>query len=153
MSSLMRKMTSSSTLTSPARLYTLAATAAKAVTLSTSLASLDTMVSMLLAVKDIPTKQMVFVQYPTAPDPQNSNKVVPSTALADALFQKVAKDEPVRLAPSTRGYSTTVKAAAAASTPAPSKKAAGGSAKPAPALSGLSGQTADQQTCSVASGS
>ncbi len=150
MSSLMRKMTGSGTLTDPQRLYTLAATAAKDITLSTSLASLDTMVSMLLAVKDIPTKQMVFVQYPTQPDPANANKVVPNLSLATALLDRVKADRPVRLAASTVGYSTK----AVAANPGTSKKQRSTpSPKPTtgPALAGLSGQTADQRTCSVAS--
>jgi len=155
MSSLMRKMTSTGTLGDPARLYTLASTAAKDVTLSTSLANLDTMVSMLLAVKDIPTKQMVFVQFPTELDPANPNKVVPDPALAAALLDRVKTDQPVRLAASTRGYSTTVRASAPAGRPQKATTTAASSPKKAsgPALAGLSGQTAAQQTCSVASSS
>jgi LCP family protein required for cell wall assembly len=159
MSALMRKMTSSSTLTSPTRLYTLASTAAHAVTLSTSMAKVDTMVSMLLAVKGIPTSRLVFVQFPTQPDPANTNKVVPADTLAPALLERIAKDQPVRLSPTTHGYSTTVTAghratssrsphAAPTGAPAAAKKQQSASAP----LSGLSGQTANQQTCSVASG-
>ncbi|MDH2442370.1 LCP family protein [Amnibacterium sp. CER49] len=162
MSALMRKMTSSSTLTSPQRLYALASTAATAVTLSTSMARIDTLVSMLLAVKGIPTSQMVFVQFPTEPDPANPNKVVPAAALASALLHRVQTDQPVRLAASTRGYSTTVKAPR--STPSAAPRSTQGSSAapsgPAPtaspkragsALSGLNGQTAAQQTCSRSS--
>ncbi|MBW4041341.1 MAG: LytR family transcriptional regulator [Acidobacteria bacterium] len=151
MSSLMRKMTSSSTLTSPTRLYTLAATAAHTVTLSTSLASIDTMVSMLLAVKDIPTNRFVFVQYPTRPDPANLNKVVPDPYLAPLLLKRISTDQPVRLDHAASGYSTTVVKApahhAATSTPTPSPTS---TARQPAALSGLNGQTAAQQTCSVA---
>lgn len=152
MSSLMRKMTSSSTLTSPTRLYGLASTAARAVTLSTSMASIQTMASMLLAVKDIPTSRFVFVQYPTRPDPANLNKVIPDPVLAPLLMGRIAKDQPVRLAHAASGYSTTVRAGTptrAARTPAPTATPSSAARQPA-ALSGLNGQTADQQTCSVA---
>ncbi len=151
MSSLMRKMTSSSTLTSPTRLYALASTAAHTVTLSTSLASIDTMASMLLAVKNIPTSRFVFVQYPTRPDPANLNKVIPDPYLAPTLLKRISADEPVRLAHAASGYSTTVGTArvrpSAPRTPGPAPSST--ASQPA-VLSGLNGQTADQQTCSVA---
>ena len=155
MSALMRKMTSNSTLTSPTRLYTLATTAAHAITLSSSLANLDTMVGMLLAVKNIPPSQLTFVQFPTQPDPANTNKVVPDSTLAPALLNRITADRPVQLSKNTHGYSTTTTAApkhATGATAAPAKS----SSAPSPTIStkpldGLSGQTAAQQTCSVAS--
>jgi LCP family protein required for cell wall assembly len=154
MSSLMRKMTSSSTLTDPARLYGLASAAAHNATLSTSLADPATMVGMMLAVGHVSLGRMVFVQFPTEADPANPNKVVPDPAVASALLKRVHLDQPVRLAPGARGYSTTTatspKAKHASSASAQRRK--GGSAKTsaAGALTGVHGQTAAQQTCSVA---
>ncbi len=155
MSSLMRKMTSAGTLADPTKLYGLASAAAESITLSESMANPDTMVQMALAVKSVGLDHMVFVQYPTAEDPSNANKVVPSTVLATTLMDRVEKDESVGLDKDALGLSTKLKKA---------KKAAEASASPSPSatstekadsdvIAGLRGQTAAQQTCSVAYGS
>jgi LCP family protein required for cell wall assembly len=158
MSSLMRKMTSAGTLADPTKLYGLASAAADSITLSESLASPDTMVQMALAVKSVGLDHMVFVQYPTAEDPENANKVVPSTVLATALMERVQKDQSIGLDKDALGLSTKLEKAKAKA-----KKAAESTASPSPSasatasdsdvLAGLRGQTAAQQTCSVAYGS
>jgi LCP family protein required for cell wall assembly len=158
MSSLMRKMTSAGTLANPTKLYGLASAAADSITLSESLANPDTMVQMALAVKSVGLDHMVFVQYPTAADPINANKVVPSTALATALMDRVQQDKSIGLDKDALGLSTKLEkakkkaaAAAASSTSSPSPSA---SATTDPdVIAGLRGQTAAQQTCSVAYGS
>ena len=157
MSSLMRKMTSTGTLADPTKLYGLASAAADSITLSESLANPDTMVQMALAVKSVGLGHMVFVQYPTAADPLNKNKVVPYTALATTLLDRVQKDESIGLDKNALGLST--KLAAAKKKAAAAKKSA--TATPAPTstakassdvIAGLRGQTAAEQTCSVAFG-
>jgi LCP family protein required for cell wall assembly len=157
MSSLLRKMTSASTLSDPTKLYGLANATADNVKLSESLANGETVVQMALALKSIDLDRMVFVQYPTAEDPFNRNKVVPSAALAATLMERVQKDQPVGLDKNALGLASKLaeakkkakKAAAAAgstASPAPS-----GSATAAPdVLAGLRGQTAAQRTCSIA---
>ena len=154
MSSLMRKMTSAGTLADPTKLYGLASAAADSVTLSQSLANPDTMVQMALAVKSVGLDHMVFVQYPTAEDPLNANKVVPSTVLATTLLDRVQKDESIGLDKEALGLSTKLekakkKAAEATVSPSPSTTSKAGS----DVIAGLRGQTAAQQTCSVAYGS
>jgi LCP family protein required for cell wall assembly len=157
MSSLMRKMTSTGTLSDPTKLYGLASAAADSITLSESLANPDTMVQMALAVKSVGLDHMVFVQYPTAEDPLNANKVVPSTALATTLLDRVQKDESIGLDKDALGLSTKLEKAkkkkaaeaAAAGSPSPSATAKADS----DVIAGLRGQTAAQQTCSVAYGS
>src|SRR5579875_468593 len=151
MSSLLRTMMSRDTFTNPGKLYGLAQAAAQNVRLSQSLASIDTIVTMALALKDMDLKHLVFVQYPTGADPENPNKVVPNTELADALMRRVRADLPVALDKSSLGLSTelvTKKKAApspsASATPAKSTKA------PSDVIDGLRGQTAAQQTCSIA---
>jgi hypothetical protein len=116
------------------------------------------MVQMALAVKSVGLDHMVFVQYPTAADPINANKVVPSTALATALMDRVQQDKSIGLDKDALGLSTKLEkakkkaaAAAASSTSSPSPSA---SATTDPdVIAGLRGQTAAQQTCSVAYGS
>jgi LCP family protein required for cell wall assembly len=157
MSSLLRTMMSRDTFTNPEKLYGLAQAAAQNVRLSQSLASVDTIVTMALALKNMNLSDLVFVQYPTGADPENTNKVVPNTELADLLLRRIRADLPVsldksalglstRLAP-TKGTSTATKAATTGAAAQPSTKPT----KPSAAvIQGLRGQTAAQQTCSIA---
>jgi LCP family protein required for cell wall assembly len=164
MSSLLRKMTSASTFSNPSKLYGLANATADNVKLSESMASIDTMVQMAVALKSIDLDHMVFVQYPSAEDPVNRNKVVPATELATALMDRVQRDQPIGLDANALGLSTKLanakKAAKAAkSSTATSTASSSATATPDPTASadptviaGLRGQTAAQQTCSIAFG-
>ncbi len=156
MSSLMRKMTSTGTLADPTKLYGLASAAANSITLSQSLASPDTMVQMALAVKSVGLGHMVFVQYPTGTDPMNPNKVVPATALATTLLDRVQKDEAIGLDKHALGLSTkaeNAKKAAAGHTASPTAAPTSSTKSATDVIAGLRGQTAAQQTCSLAYGS
>ncbi len=168
MSSLMRTLQSGGTLTDPAKLYGLAQVATKAMSLSSSLASIDTMVSMALVLKDIPTENITFVQYPatTGVGGVYANKAAPIERLAEALFEKIRNDESFLLEADATGNGSTL-AEPAEPTPAPSPSETA-TAAPAPSasptvppvpgetpaapevLEGVLGQTAAQQTCSVA---
>ncbi|MCI4656987.1 LCP family protein [Cryobacterium zhongshanensis] len=169
MSSLMRVMKSSATLTDVSKLSALATAAGTNLKLSTSLANIPTMVGMALALKDIDLNQLVFVQYPSATDPDNLAKLVPSTALAKKLFAAVTADQSFTLDAKSLGNSaeldptaTPAATPAATSTPtptptAPATDAATGTPTPAATdaaapveIAGLRGQTASQQTCSIA---
>jgi anionic cell wall polymer biosynthesis LytR-Cps2A-Psr (LCP) family protein len=158
MSSLLRKMTSSSTLTDPTKLYALASAAANNVVLSKSLAGLDTMVTMMLALKQIPLASIAFVQYPVATDPADVNKVVPDTALAATLMQRVEAGKAISLGKSNLGASAVLStssgsAAASSSSPTPSTTSSAGTSSSSSSIAGLKGQTAAEQTCSVAASS
>ncbi|TFC20958.1 LytR family transcriptional regulator [Cryobacterium glucosi] len=165
MSSLMRVMKSSATLTDVSKLSALATAAGTNLKLSTSLANIPTMVGMALALKDIDLNQLVFVQYPSATDPQDTNKLVPSTALAKKLFAAVTADQSFTLDAKSLGNSaeldpTAAPAATPTPTPTPTASATGAATgTPTPAatdaaapveIAGLRGQTASQQTCSIA---
>ena len=152
MSSLLRTMTSASTFTNPERLYSLATAAANNVTLSKSLAGPDTIVTMALALKGMNLSDLVFVQYPTGEDPDDSNKVVPNAELATKLMVRVQKDERVALDKNALGLSTKL-----AKTGSGTKAGTGSTAGTAKAkkkrsdlIAGLRGQTAAEQTCSIA---
>ena len=157
MSSLMRKMTSAGTLADPTKLYGLASATADSITLSESLAAPDTMVQMALAVKSVGLNHMVFVQYPTAADPLNANKVVPSTALAATLIDRVEKDQSIGLDKNALGLSTKLekakKSASGSGTASPTASPTSSTKSESDVIAGLRGQTAAQQTCSVAYGS
>lgn len=157
MSSLLRTMTSSSTFSNPTKLYGLANAAVDNVSLSESLAGIDPIVQMALSLKSVDLNQMVFIQYPVVDDPENPNKVIPNTTLAAELMARVQTDKPIALDKNALGLSTKLEqakkkaAAAAAATSSPSPT---GSPEPTKSdtatIAGLRGQTAAQQTCSIA---
>jgi LCP family protein required for cell wall assembly len=150
MSALLRKMTSAGTLTDPTKLYSLANAAADNISLSESMAGLDRMVQMALAIKTIDLDRMVFVQYPTGADPTNSAKVIPNRLLATRLIDRVQLDKRVALANNALGVSAT---AAPSPRSSPNPRATSGTSKPTATdratITGLNGTTAAQHTCTV----
>ncbi|MDI2098954.1 LCP family protein [Ruicaihuangia caeni] len=167
MSSLVRTLKSSDTLTNPGKLYNIAKTATESMTLSTSLANLDTMVSMANVLRKLDLEKVVFVQYPgtTGLGGVYEGKVAPIKSQADALMAKLQNDELFALegktgvgstlAPGSEPTEPTETAAPApegegaeTATPTPTESA---SPTPEPeVLEGVLGQTAAQQTCSRA---
>ena len=164
LSSLVRTIKSDSTLTDIGKLFGIATAATSNMSLSTQLGNLNTMVAMALVLKDIPLEKITFVQYPgtTGQGGVYSGKVAPITAQADALFEKLAADEPFTLSAGT-GIGSAVNPDAAAPAPAATATAdpaatpaPGTSAAPAAApedeesdvLTGVKGQTAADYTCS-----
>ena len=158
MSSLLRTMTSASTFTDPGKLYGLANATADNVKLSQSLADTNTIVRMAVAMKDVDLDRMVFVQYPVGSDPMNSNKVIPNAELATRLMARVQQDKRIELDADALGVSARLSkkhrsAVTASPTPTPSGSASTRKHRSDKALlAGLRGQTAAQQTCSIAAG-
>ncbi|MGT2425049.1 LCP family protein [Amnibacterium kyonggiense] len=171
MSSLLRQAVSGDTLTNPARLIALATAVSRDVSLSTSMSKPDVLVGMMVAILHIPLHSIALVQLPTEPYPANPNKVIPEPALTAVLLQHLQQDTPVVLAAGTHGYATSVSASGSSggskrptSTSAPTGSAATSSSPSSSSssssaghrsstISGLSGQDADQSTCSIAAGS
>ncbi|WP_241983043.1 LCP family protein [Cryobacterium flavum] len=155
MASLMRTVQGNGTLTNIPTLINLANAAASNIQLSTSLADIDTMVSMALALKDIDLDRMLFVQYPgTTGDPNYPGKVVPTEAVAAEMFTKLAAGQPFTLpgTTSTPALTTDAPISMETSTPPPSRETA--LPTPAPtveAMNGLTGQTAQDESCAEAS--
>ena len=149
MSALLRKMTSASTFTNPVRLYALASATAQNVSLSQSMASTDTMMRMAAALQSMDLDHMVFVQYPTLPDPANAAKVIPDPILAATLTARVRHDRRIALDRNALGPAAV--AAGPTSSPTPSSTATPAPTKTdAATVAGLQGRTAAQRTCSVA---
>ena len=100
LSSLVRTLKSSETLSDPLKVYSIAQAATSSMTLSKGLKQLDTMASIAYRLKDIPLENVTFVQYPgtTGVGGVYAGKVAPIQAKADALFAKIRADEPFRLA-------------------------------------------------------
>ncbi|MGD8193768.1 LCP family protein [Herbiconiux sp. P18] len=160
LSSLMRTMKSSNTLSDLSKLYGLAQAAASNIKPSKSLASPDAMVSLALTLKDVDLNNIVFVQYPSGSDADNPNKVVPVTSLADDLFAKILADQPFTLGDDATSTGSTVVADPNAETPVPVETTAPDAgttpdtgtptttdAAGPEVIEGLKGQTAAQQTC------
>ena len=173
LSALARKIESEGVLKNPLQLYGLATAAAQNMQLSDTLARLDTMVSIALALKSIPLENIVMIQYPTTTSPLYPNRVVPVTSTDAAVNAALVQDLAVTLTGTTgRGsvVSTTPTVAptpAPTSTSTPTTRATPGtatgvtpSATPTAAApvaltalpSSVTGQTAAEQTCAKGSG-
>uniref|UniRef100_A0A942T9G9 LCP family protein n=1 Tax=Neobacillus citreus TaxID=2833578 RepID=A0A942T9G9_9BACI len=124
LSSLLRRVKSDETLTSPATLYKLARAAASNMQLSQSLGDLGTMVQMGRALQDIPLSRVNFVQYPgtTGGTGVYAGKVQPTTAVADELFARIEADQSFSLGADSTGIGAEGAGAAA---PTPSAAGAG----------------------------
>jgi LCP family protein required for cell wall assembly len=134
LSALVRELKSAQTLSNPVALYGLAKAAISNMSLSNSLNSLDTMVSIALALRDIPLENVVFVQYPGATGGQGvyAGRVQPMQAEADALFAAIKADQPISLS-GTTGIGSVTDPDAAAKAAADAEAAAKAAAKAAKA--------------------
>ena len=164
LSALVRQVTSEGVLSNPIILYQLANAAASNLQPSESLANPTTMVALALTLKNVSLSNIVFLQYPTATDPDNSNRLVPDDDAVSALVDALAADTPLQLT-GTLGRGATDDTAPAAPAPQPSTtpsvadllrvpaptSTAVATAEPAAPValpSSISGQTAAQSTCS-----
>lgn len=175
LSSLIRKVQNEGVLTDFTKLYGLAQVATSSMQLSRSLTP-DAMVSMALALRDIPTENIVFVQYPTRYGTAEPylGKVQPLTQQAGELFDRIRNGEPFTLAGDSTGVGSTLNPNAPTAEPTPeptpteSRPPKTGKVQPEPEptdepsappvepsappveVDGLQGQTAADYTCSRA---
>ncbi|MBF4461551.1 LCP family protein [Rathayibacter sp. VKM Ac-2878] len=166
LSALVRQVKSADTLLNPVALYGLAKAALGNMTLSNELNNVNTMVQMGLALKDVDLADVVFVQYPTG---SVSGGVVPAREAGDVLAAALQNDQPIAITGGTgagatvedgaatpeatstevpEGPATTEPIATAEATPGSTPAAPAGESKVALPES-VTGQSADQQTCSV----
>jgi len=147
LSSLVRKIQDEGVLLDPAKIYGLASVAANSMTLSNSLSSLDTMVAMAMVLKEIPREDIVFVQYPstTGLGGVYAGKVAPLPELADALFTAILNDQPFQLDKDATGVGSELDPASSGSEIDDKAEQTGSG----PILTGIKGQSAAQNTCSV----
>ena len=149
LSSLVRTLKSQDTLGDVKKLYNLANAAVSSMTLSSSLADVSTMVSIALALKNIPLERVTFVQYPgnTGGDGIYAGKVRPDTATGDEMMALIAADQPFVLAETTDGRGSTIDPNAPVATPDPTAAPVDNSGLPV--VEGVRGQTAADYTCSI----
>lgn len=155
LSSLVRTLKSSDTLSDYKKLYNLADAAISNMQLSTNLADVPTMVSIALALKDIPLERVQFVQYPggTGGTGVYSGKVQPNEYLGNQMMELIAADQPFTLEEAGDGVGAILDPNAPAPAPAPAPEATdGATAAPVeedlPVLD-IRGQNAADYTCSV----
>jgi LCP family protein required for cell wall assembly len=151
LSSLVRTLKSADTLNDVKKLYSLANAAVGNMTLSNNLADPTTMVSIALALKNIPLERVTFVQYPgsTGGSGIYSGKVQPNREAGDQLMALVKADQPFLLAGAGDGSGSTIDPNAAPVTPDPNATTAPIDNTGLPVLEGVDGQTAADQTCSI----
>lgn len=159
LSSLVRTIKSDGTLGNPLKLYSLAKAAADNMILSDQLQSLDTMVSIALALRDINLDNVAFVQYPIV---WVDGGIEPLEADAAVLVDALARDVPVALSGQPGESSAAIPNPAPSVSPTPVQTdtpSAAPTESPTPAPTpgtptvalppSVTGQTAAQQTCSV----
>ncbi|WP_374945597.1 LCP family protein [Agreia sp.] len=161
LSSLVRKIKSNETLTDLSKLYPLANVVADNVKLSSSLTNVDTMISMAQALRTIDLDKITFVQYPgTTNDPDFPGKVVPVQSAADQLFALITADQPFQLGADSQGVGSTTEPSAPADPDVPADPEgpvdpevpvdpATPDAGAPPVLEGVTGSTAQQETCAI----
>jgi len=149
LSSLVRTLKSSDTLSDPVKVYSIAQAATSTMTLSQGLKQLDTLASIAARLKDIPLESVTFVQYPgtTGVGGVYAGKVAPIQAKADALFAKIRADEPFALATVGDNNGSAVNPDAPKAEDEPTSTS---TAKPEKLdVLDVKGQTAADYTCSV----
>lgn len=145
MSALVRTVKADGVLNDLGRLYNIATVATDNLTLSKGLGNINTMVAMAQVLKKLPLDRVLFVQYPgvTGKDGVYLGKVAPITPVANALFAKIAADEPFVLAEGNTGAGSV----ADPNAPVPTEDS---TTEGLETLQGLKGQSAADYTCSKA---
>lgn len=113
LSAMIRKFKSAGTLTDPTAVYDLADAATKALTVDDGLGSVKKLISLAADVNKVPTKRMTFTTMQTAPDPNNSNRVVVGSGAKD-LFTSIADDQSLSNGSGKKSPAATAEAAAPA---------------------------------------
>ncbi|MER7584992.1 LCP family protein [Kitasatospora sp. NPDC097691] len=91
-SSMIRKIKSDDTLTSPTKLYKLADAATKALTVDAGIGSVDKLKDLALDISKVDTKNITFTTVPVVDDPQKPERVIFKQPDAGQLFSMVAGD-------------------------------------------------------------
>jgi LCP family protein required for cell wall assembly len=155
LSALLRKVTSSDTLSNPLTLYKLARAALSNMTLSDGLATTKTLVGLAASLKGMSTSNMLFVQYPVVDDPYDSARVIVSQTDAHTLNLALQNDTKSSLSDSTTGRASTSEGGTSGTSTGTSSGTASSAATSTPSAtstplpSSITGQSAAEQTCSV----
>ncbi|MBH0130690.1 LCP family protein [Salinibacterium sp. NK8237] len=156
LSSMVRTLKSEDTLGDYKKLYNLAQAAIDNMQLSTGLSDVPTLVSIALALKDVPLDSVQFVQYPgtTGGVGVYSGKVQPNTYLGEQMIDLIAADEPFVLANAGDDIGSYVNPDSVESTTEPeATESADPNATAAPEVEAevldIRGQSAADETCTI----
>nr|QIZ01796.1 LCP family protein [Streptomyces sp. S1D4-11] len=117
LSSMIRKFKSAGTLTDPTAVYRLADAATKALTVDTGLGTIRKLIGLAADVDKVPAKRITFTTMQTAPDPNDSNRLVPA-ATAQSLFATIANDQSLTSSSGEKTAAASATAKATATAPA-----------------------------------
>ncbi|MFE5585084.1 LCP family protein [Kitasatospora sp. NPDC056531] len=123
-SSMIRKIKSDGTLTSPAKLYKLADAATKALTVDSGIGSVDKLKDLAQDISKVDTKNITFTTVPVLDDPKDNDRLILKQPDAGQVFSMIAGDR------SLTGTATP----SAAETPAPAAPSSAAPASTAPAV-------------------
>lgn len=153
LASLARKLQSEGTLTNIPKVYSIADTATKSITVDTGLSTIPALIQLASRLKTAKPDNITFITAPVEPYPADPNRVQLIPDRAAALFHAIATDQDPRtaLSPATAAAPASpapaaTTAAAAQGAPSPGRPPA----KPAAAPTlppDLTGQSASQNTC------
>ncbi|MGW4803708.1 LCP family protein, partial [Kitasatospora sp. NPDC004272] len=99
-SSMIRKMKSSDTLTSPTKLWDLADAATKALTVDDGIGSVNKLKDLALDISRVDTKNITFTTVPVLDDPTNNNHLVLKPNDAQQVFSMIVADRSLTDVPS-----------------------------------------------------
>ncbi|MFG2847525.1 LCP family protein [Kitasatospora sp. NPDC048296] len=123
-SSMIRKIKSDDTLTSPTKLYKLADAATKALTVDSGIGSVDKLKDLAQDISKVDTKNITFTTVPVLDDPKDDDRLILKQPDAEQVFSMIAGDR------SLTGTATPP----ATDTPAPAAPSSAAPATTAPAV-------------------
>ncbi|MER7708301.1 LCP family protein [Kitasatospora sp. NPDC097605] len=129
-SSMIRSIKSSDTLTNPAKLWKLADAATKALTVDSGIGSVDKLKDLALDVSKVDTEHITFTTVPVLDDPVDENRLVLKQPDAGQLFSMIGNDRSLT-APAATPEATAGASAAASTAPAAAPTASAGATAPA----------------------
>ncbi|MEV7218005.1 LCP family protein [Kitasatospora cineracea] len=124
-SSMIRKMKSSDTLTNPAKLWDLADAATKALTVDDGIGSVNKLKDLALDISRVDTKNITFTTVPVIDDPADNNRLVLKPNDAQQLFAMIAADRSLTDVPQQETAPAEPAAPASSAPAAPQVDAAG----------------------------
>lgn len=154
MSSLVRQLRSSETLSNPVKVYALAKAGIDNMQLSSNMASISFLQALAGTVKDIDLDRVNFVQYPTFPHPYQDGRLTPDYTSGQTLIDVVKSGKPFTVAKTGEGVVENPDADAeeTTDTPADSEGAetSEAPAEPEPTVlpPSITGQGGSNETCS-----
>ncbi len=116
-SSMIRKIKSDDTLTSPTKLYKLADAATKALTVDDGIGSVDKLKDLALDISKVETKNITFATVPVLDDPQDKDRVIFRQPDAQQVFAMIAGDRSLTETAAPPAAETTAPAAPAPPAP------------------------------------